>query len=173
MPVKIIANAALCGLALFIGYKLVIIDKVGELERNVSKESTFRQTFETKQARANQLPAFRAQLKEMQHSLNNPRRTFRCLRYLSIQLSSSQIREAVGKGDVGHARVMLGRWFSVAGTVVHGQGRGRSLGFRTANLACTPGVLAPATGVYAVFLEVVDGPLAGRQFWRHCRANPV
>ncbi|MGB1274787.1 MAG: riboflavin kinase, partial [Nannocystaceae bacterium] len=38
------------------------------------------------------------------------------------------------------------------------------LGFRTANLACTPGVLAPATGVYAVFLEVVDGPLAGSQF---------
>lgn len=71
LPVKIIAIAALCGLVLFMGYKLVIIDKVGELERNVSKESTFRQTFETKQARANQLPAFRAQLKEMQHSFGS------------------------------------------------------------------------------------------------------
>jgi type IV pilus assembly protein PilO len=62
LPVKIIAIVAVCGLVLFMGYKLVIVDKMGELDGVVAKESTLRQTFESKQARANQLPAFRAQL---------------------------------------------------------------------------------------------------------------
>ena len=71
LPVKVIAIAAICGLVVFMGYKLVIIDKMSELDSHVSKESTLRQSFETKQARANQLPAFRAQLKEMQHSFGS------------------------------------------------------------------------------------------------------
>ena len=71
LPVKIIAIVAVCGLVLFMGYKLVIVDKMGELEGVVAKESTLRQTFESKQARANQLPAFRAQLKEMQQSFGS------------------------------------------------------------------------------------------------------
>lgn len=71
LPVKIIAIVAVCGLVLFMGYKMVIVDKMGELDGHVSKESTLRQTFESKQARANQLPAFRAQLKEMQHSFGS------------------------------------------------------------------------------------------------------
>lgn len=71
LPVKIIAIVAVCGLVLFMGYKLVIVDKMGELDGHVSKESTLRQTFESKQARANQLPAYRTQLKEMQHSFGS------------------------------------------------------------------------------------------------------
>ena len=71
LPVKIIAIVAVCGLVLFMGYKLVIVDKMGELDGVVAKESTLRQTFESKQARANQLPAFRAQLKEMQQSFGS------------------------------------------------------------------------------------------------------
>lgn len=71
LPVKIIAIVAVCGLVLFMGYKLVIVDKMGELDGHVAKESTLRQTFESKQARANQLPAYRTQLKEMQHSFGS------------------------------------------------------------------------------------------------------
>lgn len=71
LPVKIIAIVAVCGLVLFMGYKLVVVDKMHELDSNVSKESTLRQTFEGKQARANQLPSYRAQLKEMQHSFGS------------------------------------------------------------------------------------------------------
>lgn len=71
LPVKIIAIVAVCGLVLFMGYKLVIVDKMAELDGQVSKESTLRQTFESKQARANQLPAYRTQLKEMQTSFGS------------------------------------------------------------------------------------------------------
>ena len=71
MPVKILAILAICCLVGFMGYKLVIVDKISEMEGRISKESTLRQSFEIKQSRANQLPAFRAQLKEMQHSFGS------------------------------------------------------------------------------------------------------
>ncbi|PID46331.1 MAG: hypothetical protein CSB47_04685 [Proteobacteria bacterium] len=71
LPVKIIAIVAVCGLVLFMGYKLVVVDKLSELDNHISKEAALRQTYESKQARANQLPAYRAQLKEMQHSFGS------------------------------------------------------------------------------------------------------
>lgn len=49
-------------------------------------------------------------------------------------VSSSRIREAVLEGRMEEASLMLGRPFSILGTVVHGDARGRSLGFPTANL---------------------------------------
>ncbi len=63
-------------------------------------------------------------------------------------VSSSRIREAVGSGDVALASEMLGRTYSVRGTVVHGDARGRELGFPTANLGSVEGLI-PADGVYA------------------------
>jgi len=71
MPVKVLAILAICGLVVFMGYKLIIVDEISELDRHVAKESTLRQTYETKQARANQLPAYRAQLREMQLSFGS------------------------------------------------------------------------------------------------------
>ena len=71
MPVKVLAILAICCLVVFMGYKLIIVDKISEMEVRVSQESTLRSSFETKQARANQLPAFRAQLKEMQFSFGS------------------------------------------------------------------------------------------------------
>lgn len=71
LPVKAIAIMAVCGLVVFMGYKLIIIDKMSELENHKAQESTLKQTFETKQARANQLPSYRAQLKEMQVSFGS------------------------------------------------------------------------------------------------------
>lgn len=71
LPVKILAILIICGLVLFMGYKMIVIDKMGELENVVSKESSLKVTYERKQARANQLPAFRAQLKEMQQSFGS------------------------------------------------------------------------------------------------------
>jgi riboflavin kinase/FMN adenylyltransferase len=61
--------------------------------------------------------------------------------------SSSAIRTAVEQGDVVKARGMLGRPFTVAGLVVHGDGRGRTIGFPTANVAVDNECL-PARGVY-------------------------
>ena len=71
LPVKVIAILAVCSLVIFMGYKLIIIDKMNELDNRKAQESTLKQTYETKQARANQLPAFRAQLKEMQTSFGS------------------------------------------------------------------------------------------------------
>jgi len=71
LPVKILAILILCGLVLFMGYKMIVVDKMGELESVTSKESSLKVTYERKQSRANQLPAFRAQLKEMQQSFGS------------------------------------------------------------------------------------------------------
>lgn len=72
-------------------------------------------------------------------------------------VSSSAIREAVLGGDVALAARLLGRPHLICGEVVHGEARGRELGFPTANLALsTP--LVPANGVYAVQVRVDDAP---------------
>ncbi|GAB76506.1 riboflavin kinase / FMN adenylyltransferase [Austwickia chelonae] len=66
--------------------------------------------------------------------------------------SSSQARSLVVDGDVEAAADVLGRRHEVAGTVVHGDHRGRELGYPTANLCQDPDGLIPADGVYAGWL---------------------
>lgn len=68
--------------------------------------------------------------------------------------SSTYIRGLVGAGDVASARASLGRSHRVEGTVVHGDARGRELGYPTANLTTTPHSAVPADGVYAASLIV-------------------
>ena len=65
-------------------------------------------------------------------------------------ISSSRIRELVGRGSVEEAAELLGRYPSVSGEVVSGARRGRSLGFPTANLQVRAERAVPANGVYAV-----------------------
>jgi len=66
-------------------------------------------------------------------------------------ISSSRIRRWVSEGDMPRAREGLGRPYSVRGVVVKGDGRGRQLGFPTANLAgISTDKLLPPAGVYAV-----------------------
>ncbi|NPV71278.1 MAG: riboflavin biosynthesis protein RibF [Firmicutes bacterium] len=66
-----------------------------------------------------------------------------------VPVSSTAVRQAVSRGDMAAAREMLGRPYSVSGRVVHGDGRGRTLGVPTANLDVPPGRLLPLRGVYA------------------------
>lgn len=72
------------------------------------------------------------------------------------QVSSSRIRAAVQAGDVEAAGAMLGRAPVVRGEVVHGDARGREIGFPTANLGGRIEGLVPADGVYAG-LVLLDG----------------
>lgn len=66
-------------------------------------------------------------------------------------VSSSRIRQAVAEGRMGEARSCLGRPYSVRGVVVRGDGRGRHLGFPTANLNVgNADKLIPPAGIYAV-----------------------
>ena len=73
-----------------------------------------------------------------------------------VRVSSSRIRRLVAAGDVALAQGMLGRPFSLVGPVVRGAGRGRKLGFPTANLA-QEGELLPGEGVYACEAEIAQG----------------
>lgn len=66
-----------------------------------------------------------------------------------LTISSTAIRAALGEGKVDLAERMLGRPYAVRGEVVHGQRRGRSIGFPTANIAVPAERLIPANGVYA------------------------
>jgi riboflavin kinase/FMN adenylyltransferase len=64
-------------------------------------------------------------------------------------VSSSHIRRLVLEGDVERAAVLLGAPFQLRGEVIHGDQRGRELGFPTANIAPDPALACPAHGVYA------------------------
>jgi riboflavin kinase/FMN adenylyltransferase len=68
-------------------------------------------------------------------------------------VSSTRIREAIRSGQLDLAGQMLGRGYSLAGTVVRGDQLGRRLGFPTANIDST-GLVLPPTGVYAVHASV-------------------
>lgn len=63
-------------------------------------------------------------------------------------VSSTRIRQAVERGDVGLAGRLLGRPHEVHGVVVMGDGRGRELGFPTANVHVPKSICVPADGVY-------------------------
>lgn len=64
-------------------------------------------------------------------------------------ISSSTIRAALQQGNVEEAREMLGRSYSVSGEVVHGEKRGRALGFPTANIDVWSEQVVPGNGIYA------------------------
>ena len=68
-------------------------------------------------------------------------------------ISSSRLRAAVAQGDVALARALLGRPHSISGKIVHGDARGRTLGFPTANLGDIEG-LPPGHGIYACVAHV-------------------
>jgi riboflavin kinase / FMN adenylyltransferase len=69
-------------------------------------------------------------------------------------VSSTNIREALAEGDMKKVRLLMGRYFSLHGKVIHGKGRGTGLGFPTANLDILPGQAIPADGVYATLAHV-------------------
>lgn len=64
-------------------------------------------------------------------------------------VSSSRIRRLIAEGDLDGAAALLGRRFDLDGVVVHGDDRGKSLGFPTANVELPPGLAHPPRGVYA------------------------
>jgi riboflavin kinase/FMN adenylyltransferase len=69
-------------------------------------------------------------------------------------VSSTRIRNALLAGDVEGAARLLGRHYAVNGTVVHGDKRGRALGFPTLNLAVPRERLLPRDGIYAMWATV-------------------
>jgi riboflavin kinase/FMN adenylyltransferase len=77
-------------------------------------------------------------------------------------ISSTRIRRALAEGDVLAAAAGLGRAYTLRGTVVRGDGRGRELGFPTANIEVPdPAKLLPAEGIYAVRAVLRTGAVDG------------
>lgn len=70
------------------------------------------------------------------------------------KISSTRIRQYLQDGDMESAAQLLGRAFEVPGIVIHGDKRGRTIGFPTANIQSMEGSFIPATGVYAVKILV-------------------
>lgn len=72
-------------------------------------------------------------------------------------ISSSAIRKAIANGEIKEANDMLGRHFSLSGIVVAGNRLGRTIGYPTANIMPSPGIVVPANGVYAVKITLPNG----------------
>lgn len=77
-----------------------------------------------------------------------------------LEVSSTRIRQFIQGGRIRESAKMLGRPYSISGTVVQGDRRGRTLGFPTANLA-TEAELLPPNGVYAVWVILGDNRRPG------------
>jgi len=71
-------------------------------------------------------------------------------------ISSTRVRELVARGDVAQAAQLLGHYPLLRGSVVHGDHRGRELGYPTANLDVAERKLIPANGIYAVRVRLGD-----------------
>lgn len=71
-------------------------------------------------------------------------------------VSSTRVRERVAAGEVAEVARLLGRPFAITGVVEHGDQRGRTIGFPTANIAAE-GEILPANGVYAGHVVLPDG----------------
>ena len=72
-----------------------------------------------------------------------------------LPVHSTRIRQSIARGDLGLASQLLGRIYSLRGTIVHGDGRGREIGFPTANIE--PGEQqCPPNGVYAIRAKLAD-----------------
>lgn len=68
-----------------------------------------------------------------------------------VTASSTEIRRLLSIGDVGGANAMLGRTYELRGIVAHGDARGRTIGFPTANIEVPATMCVPADGVYAAW----------------------
>lgn len=73
---------------------------------------------------------------------------------LGNSVSSTRIREAVIGGNIEIARELLTRPHQLVGPVVHGEKRGRQIGYPTANIEVSPNATIPSDGVYAGWLTV-------------------
>jgi riboflavin kinase/FMN adenylyltransferase len=102
-----------------------------------------------------------ALLKDLGHSHGFVTHVLPPLQVGGLTVSSSAIRDALRDGDVELARALLGRPYSVTGSVMRGAGRGRTLGFPTANLR-PDRPLTLAAGVYAA-----------QAYWDEAQADAV
>ena len=74
---------------------------------------------------------------------------FSPIQYDDHIVSSTLIRNLITEGNIDRANILLDRFFKVTGRVTHGDKRGKQIGFPTANINITEGLVVPMNGVYA------------------------
>lgn len=72
------------------------------------------------------------------------------------KISTSRIVEYLENGEITHANRLLGYLYQVEGTVIHGQKRGREIGFPTANIDVNPEYIIPKIGIYEGWVNVAN-----------------
>lgn len=87
-------------------------------------------------------------------------------------ISATNIRRHILDGNVALAGQLLGRPYSLVGTVVHGAKRGRAIGFPTANLAQAGELVVPTLGIYATLVDV-PGVVHGHAAMTSVGVRPV
>jgi riboflavin kinase/FMN adenylyltransferase len=91
-------------------------------------------------------------------------RVIEAVRQASVVASSTEVRARVREGNLPAATALLGREFDVDGTVVRGAGRGRQLGFPTANVDVGTAELMPPLGIYATWVQLLDSSDPSRRY---------
>ena len=86
------------------------------------------------------------------------------------KISSTKIRHLISRGEMDEVKGLLGRYYTMAGKVVHGDARGAKLGFPTANLSLNTDYVLPAKGVYAGYVNYNGNRLRGVANYGH---NPT
>ena len=76
-------------------------------------------------------------------------------------VSSTRVRQALADGNMREANELLGRPYALRGPVVHGDERGRAIGFPTINLGFSADLALPASGVYVSCTEIDDRHVEG------------
>jgi riboflavin kinase / FMN adenylyltransferase len=97
-----------------------------------------------------------ARLREIGVELGYSTKVLEAVRDDSGVISSTQIRQRVVGGDVAGASKMLGHNYSLHGPVVHGNGRGRTINFPTANIDYPEEKLIPSNGIYVCNAWLAD-----------------
>ncbi|AZI32193.1 bifunctional riboflavin kinase/FAD synthetase [Kaistella carnis] len=100
-------------------------------------------------------------LKKMGPELGFEVEQVEAVNYKDLNISSTQIRNALVKGDILSANKMLGYHYSVSGEVIHGQKIGRTIGYPTANIQVHPMKLLPKNGAYIVDVFVKEQHFKG------------
>lgn len=74
----------------------------------------------------------------------------------SLSVSSTEVRNAIKNGDIPKVTELLGRDYFLSGRVIKGEGRGKKIGFPTANLGYDKELIIPANGVYVTQVKIKD-----------------
>ncbi len=82
-------------------------------------------------------------------------------------ISSTRIRELLLLGNIRAANRLLGRPYSISGTVIRGKGKGKKIGFPTINIQTPSNKLIPLDGVYMVSINALGDQYSGAMFCRH------